>query len=135
MELRECLFLALGHPIIIKNIVSSHLPTLCRDPFRLEELQQSAFCGMLEAKSPLLELSSLLFFLLPFLVMVHLYVCMSVKVRHSTKIMLGYGSNETDKRLKNRKAILKMLGMKCYKNMSHTPLLLMFSFQSSSWIM
>ena len=70
---------------------------------------------MLEAKSPLLELSSLLFFLLPFLVMVHLYVCMSVKIRRSTKIMLGYGSNETDKRLKNRKAILKMLGIKCQR--------------------
>ena len=78
---------------------------------------------MLEAKSPLLELSSLLFFLLPFLVMVHLYVCMSVKIRRSTKIMLGYGSNETDKRLKNRKAILKMLGMKFIDEMlgKHVP--------------
>ena len=31
-------------------------------------MRQSAFCGMLETHSPLLEMSSLIFFLLPFLV-------------------------------------------------------------------
>ena len=81
-----------------------------RDPFFDVEIKSSAFCGMLETNSPLLELSSLIFFLLPFFIMVYLYICMSIKIRKSTKIILGCDRNELDKRHKNRRAILKMLG-------------------------
>ena len=83
-----------------------------RDPFFDVEIRSSAFCGMLETNSPLLELSSLIFFLLPFFIMVYLYVCMSIKIRKSTKIILGCDRHELDKRHKNRRAILKMLGNK-----------------------
>ena len=37
---------------------------------------------------------------------------MSVKIRKSTKIILGFDRHELDKRHKNRRAILKMLGNK-----------------------
>ena len=87
-------------------------PTLFRDPFFNVEIRSSAFCGMLEINSPLLELSSLIFFLLPFFIMVYLYICMSIKIRKSTKIILGCDRHELDKRHKNRRAILKMLGNK-----------------------
>ena len=94
------------------NVVCLYGLYIFRDPFFDVEIKSSAFCGMLETNSPLLELSSLIFFLLPFFIMVYLYICMSIKIRKSTKIILGCDRNELDKRHKNRRAILKMLGKK-----------------------
>ena len=104
----------MSHNIQSDALLSVHslISTLFRDPFFDVEIRSSAFCGMLETNSPLLELSSLIFFLLPFFIMVYLYICMSVKIRKSTKIILGFDRHELDKRHTNRRAILKMLGNK-----------------------
>ena len=48
------------------------ISTFHRDPFFHSEVASSAFCGMLDIPSMLYELSSLVFFLLPLLVMVFL---------------------------------------------------------------
>ena len=65
---------------------------------------------MLETHSPLLEMSSICFFLLPLILMVYLYICMSIKIRRSNNIILGFSKEEDNKRHKNKKSILKMLG-------------------------
>jgi len=110
-----------------------------RDPFKNIEMRQSAFCGMLETHSPLLEMSSLIFFLLPFLIMMYLYICMSVRIRKASNIILGYCRDEGNKRHKNKKSILKMLAVVvfcfflCWAPF-HTQRLLYVLHDNYSWI-
>ena len=81
-------------------------------------VSESAFCAMLEdnlpPNFPIYELSFLLFFLIPMLVIIVLYVCIALRIRQRSRHSLGkrvegviHGES---KHTKTRKSIIRMLG-------------------------
>ena len=65
---------------------------------------------MLEPPYFLLEFSSLIFFFIPLIVMIYLYLALFQRIRKTSLVVLGFSRNEMDSRLRNRRSILKMLG-------------------------
>jgi len=81
-------------------------------------LYESAFCAMLDKNVPtgvpVYELSSLLFFLVPMMIIIVLYVLIGLQIRQSSrhslgKQMQGNVHGET-KQIQSKKSIVRMLG-------------------------
>lgn len=79
---------------------------------------ESAFCAMLDKNVPtgvpIYELSSLLFFLVPMMIIIILYVLIGLQIRQSSrhslgKQMQGAVHGET-KQIQSKKSIVRMLG-------------------------
>ena len=88
----------------------SSILSICRDPYDGQEVASSAFCGMLDIPVMLYELSSFVFFLLPLVMMVFLYMRMGVRIRITSAQNLGQSRQGDEKRQRNKKAVLQMLG-------------------------
>lgn len=83
-----------------------------------DPLYESAFCAMLDKNVPtgvpVYELSSLLFFLVPMMIIIVLYVLIGLQIRQSSrhslgKQMQGNVHGET-KQIQSKKSIVRMLG-------------------------
>lgn len=81
-------------------------------------VNESAFCAMLDKNIPtgvpIYELSSLLFFLVPMMIIIILYVLIGLQIRQSSrhslgKQMQGAVHGET-KQIQSKKSIVRMLG-------------------------
>lgn len=81
-------------------------------------MYESAFCAMLDKNVPtgvpVYELSSLLFFLVPMMIIIVLYVLIGLQIRQSSrhslgKQMKGNVHGET-KQIQSKKSIVRMLG-------------------------
>ena len=88
----------------------SSILSICRDPFDGQEVASSAFCGMLDIPVMLYELSSFVFFLLPLVMMVFLYVRMGIRIRMTSAQNLGQSRQGDERRKQNKKSVLQMLG-------------------------
>lgn len=81
---------------------------------------ESAFCAMLDKNVPtglpIYELSSLLFFLVPMMIIIILYVLIGLRIRQSSRHSLGKqmhgGVHGETKQIQSKKSIVRMLG-KC----------------------
>ena len=82
----------------------------CRDPFHDQPVAASTFCGMLDIPSMLYEFSFTVFFLLPLVIMLFLYLRMGLRIKQTPSMNLGQSRQGDQKRKKNKKAVLKMLG-------------------------
>lgn len=73
-------------------------------------VDESAFCGMLTQPDnwPLSEISTIVFFIVPMLVIMVLYIRMGIKIRRRTLCSLGSVHGE-NRHSQNRKAIIRML--------------------------
>ena len=87
----------------------SSILSLFRDPFDGQEVASSAFCGMLEIPFMLYELSSFVFFLLPLVMMVFLYMRMGIRIRMTSAQNLGQSRQGDERRQRNKKSVLQML--------------------------
>ena len=87
-----------------------------RDPFFNKPVASSAFCGMLDIPFMLYELSSLVFFLLPLIAMVFLYLRMGLMIRQTSSQNLGQSRRGEEGRQRNKKSVLKML---CKNQLDH----------------
>ena len=114
------------------SLISIH-----RDPFGGQEVASSAFCGMLDIPVMLYELSSFVFFLIPLVVMVFLYVRMGMKIRMTSAQNLGQSRQGDDRRQRNKKSVLQMLGDFVPFSFSNNLLfqLLLFSHSSSAGLL
>ena len=86
------------------------LLSICRDPFADQEVASSAFCGMLDIPVMLYELSSFVFFLIPLVMMVFLYMRMGIRIRMTSAQNLGQSRQGDERRKQNNKSVLQMLG-------------------------
>ena len=66
--------------------------------------------SVLEIPYFLLELSSVIFFFIPLIVMICLYLALFQRIRQTSLVVLGFSRTEMESRLRNRRSILKMLG-------------------------
>lgn len=76
---------------------------------------ESAFCAMLDKNVPtgvpIYELSSLLFFLVPMMIIIILYILIGLQIRQSSRHSLGKQIQGGDtKQIQSKKSIVRMLG-------------------------
>lgn len=92
------------------------------------QVYESAFCAMLDKNVPtgipIYEISSLLFFLVPMLIIIILYVLIGLQIRQSSrhslgKQMQGAVHGET-KQIQSKKSIVRMLGKYIFVKIYHS---------------
>ena len=78
-----------------------------------QTIPESAFCTTVPPTF-LFEASFFLFFLIPMIIMVVLYIRMGLKIRSTTRFGENSNVHGESRQAQSRKAILRMLGKKCY---------------------